>query len=73
MTPMNAKAALIGLALAGGLAACNTMNGHPSLAAADAGENASATVAQSSAMRAAGNSVSNPTNGGPAYVGGTGR
>lgn len=73
MTSTNAKAVLIGLALAGGLAGCSSLGGGNTVAAADAGENASATVAQSSAMRAAGNSVSNPTNGGPAYVGGTGR
>lgn len=72
MTRTNAKATLIGLLLAGGLCACSTTDSERSLAAADAGENAS-TVAQSAAMRSADNSVSNPSNGGPAYVGGTGR
>jgi hypothetical protein len=70
MTRTNAKAILVALALAGDLTACNTTAGDQSRAAGDAGENASATVAQSAAMRSAAYSVSNPTNGGPAYVGG---
>jgi hypothetical protein len=73
MTRTNAKAILIGLTLAGGLSACSSLNGGDTAAATGTGENASATVAQSAMTPAAGYSLSNPTNGGPAFVSGTGR
>ena len=71
MTRPNAMASLIALALAGGLAACSSMSGDSTVAAAHAGQNAS-TVAQGATLRSAQNRVSNPTNGGSAFVGGFG-
>lgn len=69
---MNLTASLIGLALAGGLGACQTMSGDE-IAATSAGETASAAVALNQNAPWAGPQLSNPTNGGPAFVGWTGR
>lgn len=68
----NLTASLIGLALAGGLAACQTMSGDE-MAATSAGETASAAVALDRSAPSAGPQLSNPTNGGSAFVGLTGR
>jgi len=66
MTRTKAITSLVGLALAGGLSACASGGAW---SAADAGANASATAWRGASPRSVEVGVSNPTNGGPAYVG----